>query len=181
MILGVESLEVEVMNISCPTNPISLHRTCPASVTLTTIYTQGYPFVRTMHGTRHVPSLCAGLHRLPGQTIPWLVSASVSTVPSFSDALSCWCPSAGGSWSQAVPILPTLTLLFLVLRKVPATHRTQFKFTPHYWPPYALCFHLLFPARYLFHLKYLLIHRSPSEGYKLHEKKKKLFCLLITP
>ena len=55
-ILGVESLEVEVMNISCPTNPISLPRTCPASVTPTTTYTQGHPLVRTTDGARHMPS-----------------------------------------------------------------------------------------------------------------------------
>lgn len=31
-----------------------------------------------------------------------------------------------------------------------------------------------YPARHLSHREYLLTHRSPSEGYKLHGKKKEI-------
>ena len=48
-------------------------------------------------------------------------------------------------------------------------------------PSYALCFHLLSPAKYLLHLKYLLTHRSPSEGYKLHGKKKEVILSFNYP
>lgn len=174
------------MAISCPTNPISLPRAHLASATPTT--------TRTLRATYlSETGICPpsalphqlDLHHLPGHTIPWPLSIEVSTAKAQHFLMLC----PADTHQLRVYAVRHFPPEFLSMHDTSAPRSEKGPYgsenpfqnhSPGVAPGYALCSHLLLPLQNnLSHRKYLLTHRSPSGGYKLHEKK--VILPLITP